>query len=66
MRTPVKDFYGRILGYIDTEPNGDKIVRNFHFKILGKYDHNADVTRDFYGKILAKGDQSSFLFSLDK
>ena len=66
MRTQVKDFQGRILGFIDIEPDGNKIVRDFHFKILGRYDKNADVTRDFHGRILARGDQTSMLFSLTK
>lgn len=64
MRTTIKDFYGRILGFIDTDERGNKTVRDFHFKILGKYDKANDVTRDFYGKVLAQGDQSSMLFNL--
>lgn len=64
MRTPVKDFHGKILGYIDEDERGNKIVRDFYFHILGKYDKANNVTRDFYGKILAKGDQSSMLFTL--
>ena len=55
-RNAVKDFYGKILGYIDEEPNGDRIARGFTFEILGKYDRANNVTRDFYGKILYQGD----------
>ena len=65
-RTTIRDFYGKIIGYIDIETNGDKIVRDFYGKILGRYDKKFDVTRDFYGKILAQGDQSSMLFGLKK
>ncbi len=55
-RNAVKDFYGKILGYIDDEPNGDRIARDFYFKILGRYDKYNNVTRDFYGQILYQGD----------
>lgn len=57
----VKDFYGKILGYIETSSNGDKTIRDFYRKILGYYRKDRNVTTDFYGKILAKGDISSGL-----
>ena len=60
----LRNYQGKILGTIETKPNGDKIVRNFLGKILGKYDKKQDVTRDFLGKILAKGDMSSMLINL--
>lgn len=60
----VRDFYGKVIGSIETKPNGDKIVRNFLGKILGRYDARQDVTRNFLGKILAKGDASSMLLNL--
>ena len=60
------DFSGRIIGYIDTKPNGDKVVTSWTGKILGTYYKNRDVTCDFYGRILYRGDCSSMLFSLDK
>ena len=65
-RQTIKDFSGHILGFIETDHLGDKVVRDFHGKILGKYDKRNNVTRDFYGKILARGDQSSMLLSFNK
>jgi hypothetical protein len=65
-RTTIRDFYGRIIGYIDLDTSGDKIIRDFYGKILGRYDKKLDLTRDFYGKILAHGDQSSMLFNMTK
>ena len=56
MRTTIKDFYGKILGYIEEDSNGNKKATNFYFKILGTYNKNQDVTRDFYGRIIARGD----------
>lgn len=50
----VKDFYGKILGSIET--SGTKqIARDFYGKILGTYDSRDNKTRDFYGKILTTG-----------
>lgn len=57
----IKDFYGRTLGTIVTDSIGNKVVRDFHGKILGRYDKKADVTKNFYGKIVSKGDRASAL-----
>ncbi len=59
----VRDFYNRILGYIETDKDGNKIVRDFYRKILGRYDVKHDVTRDFYNRIIAKGDISASLLN---
>ena len=60
----VRDFYGKIQGYIETDNQGNKIVRDFYRRILGRYDKTHDVTRDFYGRIIGKGDQATLLISL--
>ncbi|MBQ8840544.1 MAG: phage gp6-like head-tail connector protein [Clostridia bacterium] len=52
----IKDWTGRIIGYIETKPNGDKVVRAFSRRILGYYYKNRNVTTDFYGRVLAQGD----------
>lgn len=57
----IRDFSGRILGYIETDNDGNKIVRDFYKVILGKYDKKNNVTRDFYGRIVARGDASASL-----
>ena len=62
----IRAFNGKIIGSVETDPQGNKIVRNFYGKILGKYSKAQDVTRDFYGKILAKGDQTAMLLSFGK
>lgn len=50
----VKDFYGRIIG--STEVEGSRtIVRDFYNRILGWYDSSDNTTRDFYGRIISKG-----------
>ena len=62
----LRDFYGKIIGTIETDSAGNKTVRNFYGKVLGKYDKQKNVTTDFYGKILYRGDFSQLLFALDK
>lgn len=62
----IKEFSGKIIGYIEILPNGDKVVRDFYRKILGRYDKMMDVTRDFYGRIIGRGDVSSMLFNINK
>ena len=50
----IRDFHCRIIGSIET--NGTKqIARDFYLKILGTYDSRDDLTRDFSGRILARG-----------
>ena len=50
----IRDFHGRIIGSIET--SGTKqIARDFYLKILGTYDSRDDLTRDFSGRILARG-----------
>lgn len=57
----IKDFYNRIVGYIDTQPNGDKIGKDFYRRIVGYYIKKDDVTKDFYRRIVARGDVLSAL-----
>lgn len=60
-REVIRDFYGRIIGTITTDKEGNTVVRDFYGKIVGRYDKKANVTRDFYGRVVAKGNQSSAL-----
>ena len=57
----IRELSGKIIGYIETDAQGNKTVRNFYRQVVGKYDANAKVTRDFYGRIVAKGDVSAGL-----
>ena len=64
MKTPIKDFYGRILGYVNTDQDGNKVVTDFYERKLGSYDARQNVTKDFYNRIIAKGDVCvSLIFS---
>ena len=65
-RTEIRDFYGRVMGYIEDLPNGDQILRNFYMKVLGRYDKAQNVTKNFYGRVVAKGNQLPMLLSMEK
>ena len=63
MKTPIKDFYGRIIGWVQEDSNGNKKLTDFQGRIKGRYDKVTDTTRDFYGRVVAKGDQLSMLLN---
>ena len=54
-REAIKAYNGRIIGWIDTDGVGNQEVRDFYGRIVGRYDKNLDVTKDFYCRILTKG-----------
>lgn len=60
-KTAIRDFSGLIIGWIEEESSGDKTVRDFSGKILGYYNKSRDVTTDFLGRILTRGDSSNGL-----
>ena len=57
----IRDFYNRIIGYIETKPNGDKVVRSPYRQILGTYDKKQNLTKDQYFRIIGRGDLTSSL-----
>lgn len=65
-KTAVKDYYGRIIGWVEEDLKGNKIIRNFYGQIVGKYDKTANLTRDFYNRIVARGDVAVGLLYKDK
>lgn len=65
-KVPIKDWTGYILGFVETDEQGNKVVYDFYNRILGRYDKKQDVTKDFYGRLIAKGDQSSMLIGMNQ
>lgn len=65
-RQVIKAWNGKIIGSVETDAQGNKTVRDFYGKILGRYIKSLDVTRDFRGKMIARGDQSAMLLSLGR
>lgn len=51
----IRDSSGKIIAWFDHQPNGDIIVREFSGKVLGRYDRQYDVTREFSGRVVARG-----------
>lgn len=56
MMETIKDYYGRILGFVETSPNGDKIGYDFYKRVVGYYEKKANLTKDFYRRIVGRGD----------
>ncbi len=60
----VMNFKRQVIGYIDTRPDGTKIAKDFYRRKLGEYSPRSDVTKDFYGHIVAHGDQTAMLINM--
>lgn len=61
MKTTIKTPNGRILGFIETRANGDKIGYDSKMMMLGKYNKATDVTQTYQGVIAYRGDALSAL-----
>lgn len=57
----IKDRYSRVIGTIDTKPNGDAVGYNFYNEVVGTYYASRDVTVDFYRRIVGTGNQLAAL-----
>lgn len=55
----IKSFGGKYLGSVDTKSNGDVVVTNWGGKIVATYSKKDNVTRNFYGVIVATGNVAS-------
>ena len=64
-RLVIREYSGKILGYIYVDEKGNKTVREFTGKTLGYYYADRDVTTDFSGRVLARGDIASALLFMD-
>ena len=60
-RETIKTWAGVVLGYIETEPNGDAVAKAFSGRILGYYKKSNNVTTDFAGRWLYQGNCLSAL-----
>lgn len=52
----IKNGRGKVMGSVEEKPNGDKILKDFYGKIVGKYDKRLNLTKDFYGRVISYGD----------
>ena len=54
---PICDRAGNVVGSIETQENGDQVLRDTANAIRGYYDTVGDFTRDANQSILAKGNK---------
>ena len=63
----IKDWTGKIIGFVETDSvTGNKVVKDFYGKIKGKYNKKLNITQDFYGRTVAKGDQSAMMLTYNR
>ena len=61
-RRPVRDYYHRIIGYIDTDTvTGDQVGRDFYQWIVGYYKKSRNQTLDRYQRVVYQGNMLSAL-----
>ena len=62
-REHIKDWTGKVIGTLETKPNGDKTIKDFYGRVKGTYIKSLNMTKDFYGRPVGKGDQLMRLLS---
>lgn len=53
---PIKDFYGKPLGFIEEDYDGNRQIKDFYGRIKGFYNKQKNSTTDFYGRPVGTGD----------
>ena len=54
---PIRDRAGVVVGSIETQPDGNQILRDKDDAVRGYYDAKGDFTRDASQSIVAKGNK---------
>ena len=54
-RKTLKDSQYRILGYLDTDPDGSQTLQDQHHRLIGYYKRRSDVTTDAQHRIVGRG-----------
>lgn len=53
----IKNFYGKLLGTIETDTVAKKRkAKDFYGRLLGTYDPREDTTKNYYGRLISRGD----------
>ena len=60
-RETIREYSGMIIGYLDHESNGDIVAKEYSGVIIGYYRKSSDVTTDFHGRILYRGNMAPAL-----
>ena len=61
MKTPIKDFSNRVIGWIEEDSQGNKKAFDFYNRLLETYEKATNLTKDFYRRIVGRGDLTSAL-----
>lgn len=64
MKELLKTYNGKPWGWIETLPNGDVECRDWHGRVVGWYRKSRNVTTDFNGRIIARGNVVTILLPL--
>lgn len=62
----IRNFQLQTIGFVETRPDGTKIIKDFYRRKLGEYNPHTNVTKDFYGNIVAHGDATGMLLNNQK
>ena len=52
-----------MIGTVVEESNGDKTIKDFYGRPLGYYKEGRNVTTEYYGRVVASGDQLTMLLN---
>jgi hypothetical protein len=51
----IKEFNGTILGTLETQNNGDQVLKSYSGQILGRYNSSQNITMKYSGYIVSSG-----------
>ncbi len=51
----IKDWTGKLLGYVETDNQGNQKVKDWTGKLLGYYNAGDNTTREWNGRKIAEG-----------
>lgn len=65
-KEPIREFGGRIIGWLESDGSGKQQIRDFGGRILGSYDPHENVTREFGGRIVGQGNLLMMFLNFSK
>ena len=65
-KSAIKDFAGKIIGYVAEDDKGNQRCTTFAGKVLGYYDSKRDATVLYNGRIVSRGNSVSSLLYTEK
>ena len=62
----IKNWRGKVMGFIKTDDKGNKQVFDSKYKLLGTYRKDLNLTRDSSYRVIGKGDLTLTLIPMEK